>query len=669
MEPHPKPELEFAQTAPQGFAAMATIQWDGNPEPVIREIVQNALDAAVKAGSTCCQVDFSIREVPLENLPGIEAYRHHFRAAVRERQLGAQGAAEKEIISRIDRVLGQERARLLLCRDNGTGLSPASMKGLLTEGNTDKAERGAGSYGVGHLTAFAASDTRYVLYAALHRNGTDAPTEIASGHAILASRTELDDQDRVRKAYGAHGHWVVPVGQLGLFDPTYPDQAPPLLKEELDKIEDTGTVVCVTGFNDFRDNEEDPVEAIARVAAKNYLVAIWRDEMVVYIGEETATPIRESVVERSSLHEVLYPHRNQKRTRSGWLPGEQAYRSLRTLQEGEWLELSCGVKARARLLDAKEGMSSRVQLFRDGMWITNQADALVASSFTGFKPFDAAIMIGRGGHAEEGEPTEIERLVRSAEGPEHRGLDRRRLGSWNERQRLLALLRKIRDELQEWAGKIEEVEEDTPDDFAVFVGAGARSVAPEPPYRPREPRIPEEDDEGNEPGGKSAQPSKKENEPIDPQGKKRKKNPSRGARPKPGNSIPGSMATVAQPSQDGGVRVLRVFWRANHKRPKATRASRLGIRVRIPSGSDTTCELPLGPRWLKLREVRPNSGEPTSIYDNGYEASFPISDELEFTVTLEKPIADPRAVEAIEVDIVGRAQSAGAKPPENEADS
>ncbi len=632
---------------------MATIQWDGNPEPVVREIVQNALDAAARAKSTCCVVDFSIRETPLHEIPGMGAYRRHFRAAVRERQSGIQGAAEKEIIGRIDSVLRRDRIRLLYCRDNGIGLTAESMRGLLTEGNTDKSDEGAGSYGVGHLTAFAASDIRYVLYAAINRKGIGHHGEIASGHAILASRTEVDGQGKVRRAYGAHGHWVVPGGQLGLFDPTYPNEAPPLLRDELNKLDDTGTVVCITGFNNFRDAQEDPVKAIARVAAKNYLVAIWRGDMVVYIGDETVNPHRERIVDEQGLDAVLRPHRHQRRTRSGWLPGEQAHRCLRTLREGQWLQLACGAKARVRLLDAKEGTASRVQLFRDGMWITNQADALVVSSFTGYKPFDAAILIGRDGRAEERQPTEMERLVRSAEGPEHRGLDRRRLGSAQARTRMLALLRTVRDELQAWAGKIEDVDEDAPVDFAVFAGDGARSVAPEPPYRPREPRLAQEEDRG---GGKSPKPSDKEDESTDPSRRGRKAGPGRGARPKPGNSIPGSMATVARPGVNGGVDTFRVYWRAASK-PDAARVGRFGVRVRIPSGSDTTCELPLSPRWLKLREVRPGDGAPGDIYDRGYEAALPPGDELELTIRLYNPVTDARAIEALEVDIVGRARS------------
>ena len=58
-------------------------------------------------------------------------------------------------------MLKADRIRIMLCRDNGIGLSEDSMVRLLTEGNTDKEDAGAGAFGVGHLTAFAAADTRY----------------------------------------------------------------------------------------------------------------------------------------------------------------------------------------------------------------------------------------------------------------------------------------------------------------------------------------------------------------------------------------------------------------------------------------------------------------------------------------------------------------------------
>ena len=658
MSTVPHASLVFPQTGiPQGFATLATQQWDGNPEPVVREMLQNSLDACVKAGRPHCEVTFTIREVATEDLPGIREYRDHFRRAVRERQSAVQGPAERTIISRIDGVLEQDRVLLLLCRDNGVGLDADSMRGLLTEGNTDKGEAGAGAFGIGHLTAFAASDMRYVLYAG--RNGRDASVaergrgpdsgapggggrgpaaaDIASAHAILAAWSE-HREDGTRRGVGAHGFWLLRDGaarseQLGLFNETYPNVAPDLLGEELDLLEGSGTVVCIAGFNRFRSDDEDPVNAIARVSAKNFLVAVQGERMTVRVRDETAATPWDFVVDGAVLRPLLGEERGQRRSRVvGWLAGEQAYRCVRTLEEGETLSLACGARAKVRRLDAEEGTTSRVQLFRDGMWITNRADALTAPDFTAFHSFDAAVMVEKG---------EIWKLVRSAEGPEHRGLDRRRLETTQDKLRLLALLRGVREELRDWAGKAEEQSEYTPENFALF-GRSGRDAEKVQPYKPRDGRL-----EGQEGSNATTPGRSKDGGAIDPPGKGRR-GKGGSVRPRPGNVVPGRMSIVPLPGDGDGVDTLRVYWKPAAKRP--ARSDLLGVRVRIPSGSDATCDLPLGPRWLGLKEVRPRGGRPAPLDPDGFEAELPCR-EVEFTVTLAAPVADPIAVE---VDIVGR---------------
>ena len=316
-------DLVFPQTGqPQGFATLATTQWDGNPEPVVRELLQNALDAAAKAGRDRCEVSFVIRDVATEAVPGISAYRTHFEGAVAERRRAPKGAAEKAIVTGIRNVLERDRTRVLLCRDNGIGLTQESMVRLLTEGNTDKELKGAGAFGVGHLTAFAASDTRYVLYAGRSRNGDGSRDDVSSAHAILASRREAA-RNGVR-GLGANGYWLLrdragggaSAEQLGLFDPKYPDFAPPLLREELSEV-DTGSVVCITGFNDFRSDSEESLDAIARVAAKNFLVAVQCQKMVVRIQDETGSGAREHIVDAHGLDALLRPESKRQRTGSG----------------------------------------------------------------------------------------------------------------------------------------------------------------------------------------------------------------------------------------------------------------------------------------------------------------------------------------------------------------
>ena len=616
---------------PQGFSTLATTQWDGNPEPIVREILQNCLDAGVRAGREQSEVFFSIRYVSKNDIPGMSGYQEHFLSAVDQRQRGKQGAAEKRVIKQIQKVLGSDRIRVLSCRDNGVGLDADRMHRLLTEGNTDKSETGAGAFGVGHLTAFAASDTRYIVYAGRSRaDAKSDPIEVASAHAILASRRTGN------RGLGGHGYWLKD-RELTLFDPhPYPVTVPDLLKEELNELIDTGSVVVITGFNDFRnDRHHSSVDDIARVAAKNFLVAIWRDKMTIRIAEqhEEGHLVRDTLVAREALGEILSAHRTAKRAEQGggWLSGEQSYRAWQALTIGEKRVLGPGVEARIRLLDKEEGTASRIQIFRDGMWITNQAPRLEPRFFTGFKPFDAVIVISAG---------ELAQLVRDAEGPEHRGLNPRRLGR-QDREKLVSLLAAIQLELQEFVGRVEKSEEFRPADFALIAGNAIRRAEKAPRYRPRK-----SNGEGNattpqvvDNGGGSL-------------GKKRRRSRRKGkaTRPQPGTGVAGQSSVVAIANADGLIDKLRVSWRPS---PAAkAHPGRLAIRVRMASGSDETCDIPVPPSWVKLTEVRHTAGR-TRPNGDDFEANLPrgLGVPINLEILLAEPVGDPHA---IELDVVRR---------------
>ncbi len=98
-------DLHFPHGEVQGFSTLATTQWAANPEPVVRELLQNCLDAASEAGRETADVCFSIKTVPLDDVPGIDSYRQHFDQAVAERKQGEQSASEKQVIDRIGRIL------------------------------------------------------------------------------------------------------------------------------------------------------------------------------------------------------------------------------------------------------------------------------------------------------------------------------------------------------------------------------------------------------------------------------------------------------------------------------------------------------------------------------------------------------------------------------------
>ena len=186
---------------PQGFLNLAMTKWDGNPEPIVREMLQNCLDAAVEAKSHAGRsVHFTIRRVAIDRDTRHRSVSRALRgSAVRERAKGKQGAAERRVVERIQRVLARPDTQVLFCRDNGIGLNADRMKRILTEGNTDKSEAGAGAFGIGHLTAFAASDLRFIHYAGRSRsNGILAGRGERARGAGLPNRRQKQRSRRAR---------------------------------------------------------------------------------------------------------------------------------------------------------------------------------------------------------------------------------------------------------------------------------------------------------------------------------------------------------------------------------------------------------------------------------------------------------------------------------------
>ena len=601
-------------TQPRGFALPEI--GDAHPDPIVRELLQNSLDAAADAERPA-EVHFTLGEAPLDDLPGIEAYRRHFEAAAGEREGVVLSPAERTAIRRIHETLRSGRAELLFCRDNGAGLDPARMTGIVTEIGSRKAD-GAGSYGVGHFTAFAASGLRYVLYAGRYRDGGDLRTA-ASGHAILASRS-----DRGR---GADGFWLRS-GQTSLLDGAtdrdrYPAAAPPLLADELGRVEDSGSVVCIAGFNDFIDDRAETARSILRAAATHFLAAVWRDGMTVRVRDRGG---ERSVADRAALPSILEAGRDNSRASPGWLSGEKAWRAWEALEYGERLVLA-GADVRVRLLgNADPRRDSRVHLFRNGMWITHDVRQLRMDQFRGWRTFDAVVLLDEG---------ELHGLVRAAEGHEHRGIDPKRLADEDDRRRLNELLREIRAGLREHAGRIERTDSFVPQDFAMIRGNEEREAQSMPRARPRpsggetEKGVTTNGAEGRGRGGT---------------GRRRG-----GATPRPGTQLRLRSSLRPKLGPGGGIEEIEARWLFPGDRPPGA----VGLRISLASGSDRTCDAELRPQWALLREIRGPGGAVLAAADGedgDTELTIP-ADAGEMTIRLASPLP---AASLPELDVVRR---------------
>lgn len=572
-------DLYFAPThSPHGFTHPALSHFDGDAEPVVRELLQNSVDAADKAGRSC-KVSFEIRDIDNDELPGFATYRNTFELAVVQREQERGGAPpthdEKIIVDRIGHHLTTPRIPVLICADNGTGITPARMQSLLTSGNSDKGDGGAGSFGLGHHAAFSASDLRYVLYASRFRSSEGELPTVSSGHAVLA--THIRQHGDTKRIHAHDGFWVNDEDQRQLFvEPgeAYPRSVPPMLGPTLEAMPDTGMVVCIAGFNEFQREEFDPtsMDAIAYVAASNFCDAVNAESLTVSVCD--ARSGEELVVDPTSLERILRPRREQRRApKQGQIQGSSAYSAHATLTRGSAVahEMGSGVAVAIRRVEGN--VRSRVHLYRKGMWITSNAENLRHSDFGDYMPFDAVVSLRDG---------DLERDVRSAEGPEHRGIDFKRLDP-AEKKRLREMLRELAAVIRTNLEAKSEQEDFRPADFAIVPGDAAQTL---------------------ESVGRTS-PSLGGTRPGRGQGGTRPgKKVGAGVVRKEGKARPGSVPKFAW-TPLGVVPDAGVFTALFSLREEVP--GLIGIRLSLPSGSDQTCASPLPQRFLQLRAIRCDS--------------------------------------------------------------
>lgn len=207
-------------------------------------------------------------------------------------------------------------------------------------------------------------------------------------------------------------------------------------------------------------------------------------------------------------------------------------------------------------------------------------------------------------------------------------------GGGNSRwQRLRDLLAIVRDQLRAAAGERERGNVFTPDDFFVV---GLRKAEPKPPRRPPPPP----GSEGEEPGT-SVDSDPDADAPERGKGKARPKGGTGGPSLSEGTVFRVKTSVRPERNQRGEFDTLRVVWRM----PEDARLPEMvGVRVCVPSGSDVTCEQPLGPRWLRLKQIAHPSGTVPASRDGAFELLIPPASG-ELAITLAQPVADPNAVE------------------------
>ena len=574
--------LEFVRTAKMsGFRASGLSAYNNvDPHTVVRELVQNALDAAMEAKRDVIRVFFEIDEVDASRIPALAQYCEHLQCAIKTQREKKNLAQSQSIVDAMEAVLYAGKARVLWVLDNGIGLNAQGMEDLLGDGQSGKADEStAGSYGNGHMTSFPASDMRYILYGGVHAQG-----RTVSGHAILASHMYK------RKMCGEDGYLANTMHPNALFDrfEFFDGSSMPLLDEKLHFIEQnftTGSVVGILGFNRFNrfSNDDDVLAVIETVVATHFTPVIFDGRMEIGLSSRGKTL---KTIDKSALKPILARRRKrERRDRNSIGPsGGQAWDTLQSLEPGYayTIQTKYGkVRFHFRELLRTAGGATHIQLFRNGMWITNDVPHNKASDYRNVVPFSGVILLS------PELAKDACRLVGTFEGPRHIDIDltRQRRGS-APRKALDEFLKELHERILELAPEI-DIQHFDPGFFSVEVPGDGERRNP----RARTPGI----------GTPERVPR------PDPIGPPRPPSPNPNPKPPPrlrrqGRRIDTRVASVRRTR---GIRI---------RAKPLDDAVNAELRVVVANGSDATCDSPEPDHYLEIGQGATVSGQPVKAY-------------------------------------------------------
>ena len=453
-----------------GFRASGLSAYNNvDPHTVVRELVQNSLDAAMTGKRDVVRMVFELEDVRTSRVPARSEFREHFSSAVETQHRKGNLEQAKSIVDAMEASIEAKRVPVLWVLDNGIGLDDKGMEDLLGDGQSGKADEStAGSYGNGHMTSFPASDLRYVVYGGVHGRG-----RTASGHIILATHV-LDGT-----VYGEDGYLAEQVRANDLFHRfVFLDGSDvPLLREKLDWIKEefgTGSAVGILGFNAFNrfESDADVLEAIETVVATHFAPLIREGAMVVDLW---SGGVHQRTVDADALTAILEKRKDRERRDKNSIgpSGRQVWDALETLGpvHRQTIETGYGT-VRVHLRELERGVSggTHLQLYRNGMWITNDVPNNKASDFRRVVPFSGVILL---------DPMDAPAacsLVGSFEGPRHIDIDltRQRRGS-SERKAIDQFLGELHERILAFMPELDSKEFD-PEFFSIEVtGEGTRT--------------------------------------------------------------------------------------------------------------------------------------------------------------------------------------------------
>ena len=428
-------ELYFRAGETEGFTSKKLAdKREGYSNP-IRELLQNSLDASKKAKNKQCEVNIYIENLAKSDIPHIVEYQKALSQAISfHDRAGSYGRNAKQTVNYINSALNQDNLEILMFVDNGIGMSPDTLNGLIGERSVQDDESSGGSFGVGHLSSYFLSSLRYVLYASKYKS-RDGINTLFSGSPILAGFEDLDEIPR-----GSIGRIIeeLPKDEL---KPKYlfPEKFPSFIQPKMDDI-DTGSMVTILGLNKSWDKEAN------YAIVSNFFYAIYKDELTVTVDYGVV----ENVINKQDIENLLEKQKDRKKALGeNILSGQAIYQAWLTVKDKnneKYIELDNNDKVRIHI---RNGIDSdpAIVLIRNGMLIARH-DKMLSTDMDNLRKNDNFESFSIVINVDEEDCPILFSLVRGAESPYHNRLERNRLIPKDEKK-LKELLKKLSEKIKD----------------------------------------------------------------------------------------------------------------------------------------------------------------------------------------------------------------------------
>jgi hypothetical protein len=419
---------------------------------MVREIIQNSLDAHDDKQDGPVRVDFSLQRVPRENLQGMDDLKERLRSCqqmAKEQSTWPQVSLYKAAVKEIEMT---EIVPFLCVSDYNTvglegSVNSVDAKGAwlaLTKGVglTQKPENSLGSFGHGSKAPFTMAKLRTIFYLTKTINSKGQSEERFQGKSLLQSHRFSDDDF----LSGGTGYFGKVNKSMPLINEDIPEWA---LNLRSVRGEGKGTSILIP-YTNF-DVDQFPEIRITVLANFFYVIKIGKLVVSVDGVEINQHNLEEKFIEAKTIFPAEQDFIDVEHTKKCFQtidtiikPDQKHMQEIPNFGRIDWY-----------LRVGGDDISGRnVAVAREsGMFITSEAPQL--TRFNGMKPFDMFVRVS---------PGEGSKALQRMENPEHNKFEFSRIDDQTELKKVKskynAFVKKVKKVLEDYA-KIELLEEET----------------------------------------------------------------------------------------------------------------------------------------------------------------------------------------------------------------